>query len=66
MRNPMLAPPVTSNYQFAVYSGAYKLDLTGEPEQPQALFADRDIASSYARAKWPTTHEIVDLWETYP
>jgi len=66
MRNPMLAAPVTGNYQFAVYSGAYKLDLTAEPEQPQALFADREIASSYARAKWPTTHEIVDLWEACP
>lgn len=66
MRNTMLAPPVTSNYQFAVYSGAYKLDLTTEPEQPQALFADRQVAISYAGAKWPSTYEVVDLWESYP
>lgn len=66
MHNPMLAPPVTSNYQFAVYSGAYKFDLTAEPEQPQALFADQEIAKAYASGKWPTTYEVIDLWEPYP
>lgn len=63
MRNPMLALPVTDAHRFAVYSGSYKLDLTHEPEQPQALFADRDIAIKYAGSKWPGTYEVVDLME---
>lgn len=66
MRHPMLASPISCAYRFAVYSGAYKFDLTAEPEQPQALFADQEIAKAYASGKWPTTYEVIDLWEPYP
>lgn len=66
MRNSMLEPPAVSTYQFAVYSGAYKYDLTSKPEQPRALFADRAMATNYAASLWPNTFEIVDLWEPYP
>ncbi|SDI56233.1 hypothetical protein [Pseudomonas abietaniphila] len=66
MRHPMLASPTSCAYRFAVYSGAYKFDLTAEPEQPQALFADQEIAKAYASGKWPTTYEVIDLWEPYP
>jgi hypothetical protein len=65
-RNPMLALPLPNAHRFAVYSGSYELDLTTQPEQPQALFADKAIATAYAHAKWPGTFKIVDLSESYP
>ena len=61
MRNPMLAAPVASNYQFAVYSGAYQVDLTIEPEQPRALFADAGMAARYGALMWPGTFEVIDV-----
>jgi hypothetical protein len=62
----MLAMPISCAYRFAVYSGSYKLDLTTEPEEPRALFADPEIAKTYAVGMWPTTFEVIDLWEPYP
>lgn len=66
MRDPMLELPAPQAHRFAVYSGSYELDLTSEPEQPQALFADEAIARAYAYAKWPSTFKVVDLSEFYP
>lgn len=66
MRNPMLALPEPLAHRFAVYSGSYELDLTSQPEQPQALFAGEVIAKAYAQAKWPQTFKVVDLSEFYP
>lgn len=65
-QNPMLALPEPQAHRFAVYSGSYELDLTSQPEQPQALFADKAIATAYAIAKWPNTFKVVDLSEFYP
>jgi hypothetical protein len=66
MRNPMLELPLPQAHRFAVYSGAYEWDLTSDPEQPQALFADEAIATAYAQAKWPSTFKVVDLSEFFP
>lgn len=62
----MLLAPVPDAHHFAVYSGSYELDLTTEPEPPQALFADLMLAVAYGARKWPSTFKVVDLSELHP
>jgi hypothetical protein len=61
LSNPYLAKPDPSALRYALYCGAYKLDLTSAPERALGTFEIEAIAHKLGQLMWPSFYEVIDL-----